>query len=203
IEYTRDVTDRKKSEEDRRRLIERLEYLSKVDGLTGLLNRRALAEQLEYEIDRAKRYSSDLSIILCDLDNLKEINDLYGHLAGDTTLQIVAASLRSSLRNVDIAGRYGGDEFLVIVPQTAVAGAASIAEKIRNAVQMTEVRIDDHRRVSISLSIGVASLKVPSETMDAFVSRVDAALYASKNSGRNKVTIAQLDLLRDNRQGPQ
>ena len=190
IKYSRDVTDRKKSEEDRRRLIERLEYLSKVDGLTGLLNRRALAEQLEYEIDRAKRYNSELSIILCDLDNLKEINDTYGHLAGDTTLQIVSASLRNALRNSDIAGRYGGDEFLVIVPQTAIAGASSIAEKIRNAVQMAEVRIDDIQRVSISLSIGVASLKVPSETMDSFVSRVDTALYSSKNSGRNRITIA-------------
>jgi diguanylate cyclase (GGDEF)-like protein/PAS domain S-box-containing protein len=190
IEYTRDVTDRKKSEEDRRRLIDRLEYLSKVDGLTGLLNRRALAEQLEYEIDRAKRYDSELSIILCDLDNLKEINDRYGHLTGDTTLQLVAASLRSSLRNVDIAGRYGGDEFMVIVPQTAIAGASSIAEKIRTSVKMTDVRIDDQTRVSISLSMGVAALKVPSETMDAFVSRVDAALYSSKNAGRDRVTIA-------------
>jgi PAS domain S-box-containing protein len=111
IEYTRDVTDRKKSEDDRRRLIERLEYLSKVDGLTGLLNRRALSEQLEYEIDRSKRYSSELSIILCDLDNLKQINDTYGHFAGDTTLQIVSASLRNSLRNSDIAGRYGVTSF--------------------------------------------------------------------------------------------
>ena len=190
IEYTRDVTDRKKSDEDRRRLIDRLEYLSKVDGLTGLLNRRALAEQLEYEIDRAKRYNTELSIILCDLDNLKDINDRYGHLAGDTTLQVVASSLRSSLRNVDIAGRYGGDEFLVIVPQTASAGAPAIAEKIRNAVKMTDVRVDENTRVTISLSIGVASLNTPSETMDAFVSRVDAALYASKNAGRNRVTIA-------------
>ena len=190
IEYTRDVTDRKKAEEERRRLIERLEYLSKVDGLTGLLNRRALAEQLEYEIDRAKRYNSELSIILCDLDNLKEINDTHGHLAGDTTLQIVSASLRNALRNADIAGRYGGDEFLVIIPQTPIAGAASIAEKIRNAVRMTEVRIDDIQRVSISLSIGVAALKVPSENMDVFVSRVDAALYTSKHSGRNRITIA-------------
>jgi diguanylate cyclase (GGDEF)-like protein/PAS domain S-box-containing protein len=190
IEYSRDVTDRKSSEDDRRRLIERLEYLSKVDGLTGLLNRRALTEQLEYEIDRAKRYGSELAIILCDLDRLKEINDTYGHLAGDTTLQIVSAALRNSLRSADIAGRYGGDEFLVIVPQTSIAGASSIAEKIRNAVQMTEVRIDDHKRVSISLSIGVASLNIPSESIDAFVSRVDAALYASKKSGRNRITTA-------------
>jgi diguanylate cyclase (GGDEF)-like protein len=78
----------------------------------------------------------------------------------------------------------------VIVPETAIAGASSIAEKIRNTVQMTEVRIDDHQRISISLSIGVASLKVPSENMDAFVSRVDTALYASKNSGKNRITVA-------------
>ena len=190
IEYTRDVTDRKKSEEDRRRLIERLEYLSKIDGLTGLLNRRALSEQLEYEIDRARRYEVDLSVILCDLDNLKEINDTYGHLAGDTTLQLLSATLRGSLRNVDIAGRYGGDEFLVIVPQTSASGALSIAEKIRSATERTEVRLEDNKRIAISLSIGVASLAELPEDMDGLVSRVDAALYASKTSGRNRVTVA-------------
>jgi diguanylate cyclase (GGDEF)-like protein/PAS domain S-box-containing protein len=190
IEYTRDVTDRKKSEEDRRRLIERLEYLSQIDGLTGLLNRRALTEQLEYEIDRARRYEAELAVILCDLDNLKEINDTHGHLAGDTTLQLLAATLRSSLRNVDIAGRYGGDEFLVIIPQTSAEGALSIAEKIRRAAERTEVRLEGDKRVAISLSIGVAELGPPPEDMDDLISRVDAALYASKNTGRNKVTLA-------------
>jgi diguanylate cyclase (GGDEF)-like protein/PAS domain S-box-containing protein len=190
IEYTRDVTDRKKSEEDRRRLIERLEYLSMTDGLTGLLNRRALTDQLQYEIDRARRYGSELSVILCDLDNLKEINDENGHLAGDTTLQLLAATLRSSLRNADIAGRYGGDEFLVIVPQTSAAGALSIAEKIRSAAERTEVRLEGDKQFSVSVSIGVASLGPLPEDMDGFLNRVDAALYHSKNTGRNKVTVA-------------
>jgi len=191
IEYTRDVTDRKKADEDRRRLIEKLEYLSKIDGLTGLLNRRALTEQIEYEIDRARRYEAELAVILCDLDNLKEINDTHGHLIGDMALQLLAAALRSSLRNVDIAGRYGGDEFLVIVPQTLAAGAMSMAEKIRLAAERTEVRIEGDMRVAISISIGVASLAAAPEGVDGLIRRVDAALYASKNTGRNKVTLAQ------------
>jgi diguanylate cyclase (GGDEF)-like protein/PAS domain S-box-containing protein len=190
IEYTRDVTDRKKSEEDRRRLIERLEYLSKIDSLTGLLSRRALSEQLEYEIDRARRYKAELAVILCDLDNLKAINDNHGHLAGDATLQLLAATLRSSLRNVDIAGRYGGDEFLVIVPQTSAESALSIAEKMRRAAERTEVRLEGDKRVAMSLSIGVAGLGPLPEDMDGLISRVDAALYASKNAGRNKVSLA-------------
>lgn len=190
IEYTRNVTDRKRFEEDRQRLIDRLELLSKTDGLTGLLNRRALMEQLEYEIDRARRYGSELSVILCDLDNLKEINDTHGHLAGDTTLQLLSAAVRNTLRSVDIAGRYGGDEFLLIVPQTSVIGALSMAEKIRAAVEKTKVRLEGKKQIAISLSIGVAGLGPLPEDMDRLISRVDAALYISKNTGRNKVTTA-------------
>jgi diguanylate cyclase (GGDEF)-like protein/PAS domain S-box-containing protein len=190
IEYTRDVTDRKRFEDDRQRLIDRLEHLSKTDGLTGLLNRRALTEQLEYEIDRARRYGSQLSVILCDLDSLKAINDTHGHLAGDLALQLLSATVRNTLRSVDIAGRYGGDEFLLIVPQTDVAGALSIAEKIRTAAARTEVRIEGRNPVTLSLSIGVAGLGPLPEDMDGLISRVDAALYASKSTGRNKVTAA-------------
>ena len=190
IEYTRNVTDRKRFEDDRQRLIDRLEHLSKTDGLTGLLNRRALTEQLEYEIDRARRYGAELSIILCDLDNLKEINDTHGHLAGDMALQLLSATVRNTLRSVDIAGRYGGDEFLLIVPQTALAGAMSIAEKIRSAAWKTEVQLEGERRITLSLSIGVARLGPLSENMDGLISRVDAALYTSKSTGRNKVTAA-------------
>ncbi len=190
IEYTRDVTDRKRADEERRRLIDRLEYLSQVDGLTGLLNRRALTDQLAYEIERARRYETDLSVILCDLDNLKEINDTHGHLAGDLALQVLSATLRSSLRSADIAGRYGGDEFLVIVPQTPRSGAESIAEKIRSSAERTEVSLEGGVRLSISLSIGVASLGPPPEDMDEFVSRVDAALYTSKQEGRNRISSA-------------
>ncbi len=190
IEYTRDVTDRKKSEEERKRLIERLEYLSSIDGLTGLLNRRALSEQLGYEIERARRYASDLSVILCDLDNLKDINDTYGHLAGDTALQIASATIRNCVRHVDIAGRYGGDEVLIIVPQTTLEGTQLIAEKIRKTIQRTEIMLDGDIRVNVSLSMGVACLE-PWEDIDDLVNRVDAALYRSKNEGKNRITVAK------------
>jgi len=190
IEYTRDVTDRKKSEEDRNRLIGRLEYLSSVDGLTGLLNRRALTEQLTYEIERARRYKAPLSIMLCDMDNLKEINDRYGHLSGDTAIQLVSATLRNALRSVDIAGRYGGDEFLVILPETPIEGVCSIAEKVRETMQKTEIRIDQDKRVTLSVSIGIATLGASPEEIDGIISRVDSALYDSKNAGRNRISVA-------------
>lgn len=191
LEYTRDVTDRKKSDEDRKRLVDRLEFLSTVDGLTGLLNRRALTEQLGYEIERVRRYSSSLAIILCDMDNLKEINDRYGHLAGDMAIQMVAATLRSTLRSVDIAGRYGGDEFLLIIPETQIEGVQSIAEKIRQAIQRTEVRIDKDWSLPLSLSMGIAVLGPAPESVDGFIHRVDAALYQSKFEGKNRITVAE------------
>lgn len=191
IEYTRNITERKKADQERKLLIDRLEHLSNTDGMTGLLNRRALTEQLHYEIDRVRRYGGDLSVILCDMDNMKEINDLHGHAAGDVAIQLVAGTLRNSLRNADIAGRYGGDEFLVIVPQTSIEGAMSIAEKIRSAAERTEVWIEGDKLVATSLSIGVAGLASPPGSMDSLISSVDAALYHSKNTGRNKVTVAQ------------
>jgi len=190
IEYTRNITDRKRSDDDRKRLIDRLDHLSKTDGLTGLLNRRALTEHLSYEIERARRYEGDLSIILCDMDNLKQINDNHGHNAGDLAIQLVAATLRNSLRNVDIAGRYGGDEFLVIVPETGPEGARSIAEKVRAGMQKTDVSIEGQKKVVVSVSIGVAAL-LPSDDMDSIISRVDAALYASKQAGKNSITVAE------------
>jgi diguanylate cyclase (GGDEF)-like protein len=182
--------ERKKADEERKRLTDRLEYLSSTDSLTGLLKRQVLTEQLQCEVDRVRRYAGELSVILCNLDNLKEINDLHGHLAGDLAIQLVAGTLRNSLRSADIAGRYGGDEFLVIVPQTPTRGAMNIAEKIRSAAERTEVRIEGDKRVAISLSIGVASFAGPPGNMDTFISSVDAALYHSKNTGRNKVTVA-------------
>lgn len=190
IEYTRDVTDRKMADEERRRLIDRLEHLSKVDGLTGLLNRRALADQLTYEIDRSRRYGSDLSVILVDMDNLKEINDVHGHLTGDMAVQVVAATLRSTLRSVDIAGRYGGDEFLVIIPQTTLDGARSIAEKIQTAMRAAEVQLTGGATLAVTVSMGVAVLAREGEDMDGFIHRVDTALYDSKTRGRNRITLA-------------
>jgi len=190
IEYTRDTTERKKAEDEKRRLIEKLEYLSRTDGLTGLINRRALTDCLAYEIDRAKRYRSELSLILCDIDNFKEINDTYGHDAGDRALQTLSATLKTLLRRTDIAGRYGGDEFMLILPETAVAGAKSLADKLLIIMRDTGLFFQDNKPVHLSMSIGVSSLKQEDggETLDSLVKRADEAMYASKQGGRNRVS---------------
>ena len=194
IEYTRDITERKKTEDEKRRLIDKLEHLSKTDGLTGMINRRALTDSLAYEIDRAKRYHSELALILCDVDNFKAINDTYGHDAGDRTLQALSATLKTLLRKIDIAGRYGGDEFMLILPETTVSGAESLAEKLLSAVRDTELRLPDGKHIRLSMSIGIAGLEADreGENIDSFVKRADDAMYAAKQGGKDRVSIVKV-----------
>jgi diguanylate cyclase (GGDEF)-like protein/PAS domain S-box-containing protein len=188
IEYTRDITDRKRSEEGKQLLIEKLEYLSSTDGLTGLMNRRALTDSLLYEIDRAKRYNSELSLILCDIDNFKEINDACGHDAGDQALQAIAAALKTILRKADLAGRYGGDEFMLILPQTSIKGAEKIADKVLSAVRNAEMSFTEDKSIRLSLSVGLSSLEADIDTPDSLIKRTDEAMYASKQGGRDRVS---------------
>ncbi|TAL26628.1 MAG: GGDEF domain-containing protein, partial [Nitrospirae bacterium] len=175
IEYTRDITDRKKAEEEKKRLIEKLEFLSKTDSLTGLLNRRALIESLEYEVDRSKRYGSELSLIICDMDYFKEVNDTYGHVAGDAALQVVSRAIRDSLRGTDLTGRYGGDEFMVILPETPFAGAKNFAERIRLSVKKADIAITEKHNIRMSLSLGVTCFNAASDDLDLLVKRTDSA----------------------------
>jgi diguanylate cyclase (GGDEF)-like protein/PAS domain S-box-containing protein len=188
MEYTRDITERKKVEEEKKLLIERLEYLSRTDSLTGLMNRRALTDSFLYEIDRAERYGSELSIILCDIDNFKEINDAWGHDMGDRALQAVSATLKTILRKADIVGRHGGDEFLLILPETSVKGAEGLANKLLAAVRDMDLRSRDGKRIGITISIGVACLEIGRDNMDTFIKRADDAMYASKQAGRDRVS---------------
>ena len=190
IEHSRNITDRKRAEEEKNQLIRTLNHLSSADSLTGLLNRRALTETLHHEVDRSQRYGNGLSLMLCDIDGLKLINDSYGHTAGDWAIQAVAASLMRSLRKTDIVGRYGGDEFMVILPETSLDGAQTIAEKIRAAIR--EIRMDypGSERIGLSLSIGIADRCAAADDVDTLVRLADTALYSSKNNGRNMVSIA-------------
>ena len=191
IEYTRDITGRMKSEEEKRRLIGKLEYLSSTDMLTGLLNRRALMDKLAYEAGRARRYSSDLALILCDIDYFKQINDAYGHAGGDRVLRAIAGILRGSLRDADIVGRYGGDEFMLVLPQTSIKGAEEFAERVRAAVERGNVRMGSGKTARLSLSLGVTSVVRSGEdfNINALIRRADKALYTAKKTGRNKVCV--------------
>ena len=188
VEYSRDITFRKKEEEEKEELIKTLNHLSTTDSLTGLFNRRALNEMLQHEIDRASRYDTDLSLIICDVDLFKNINDTYGHAAGDRALTTISGVLRQTLRKADILGRYGGDEFMIILPETSLAGAKSLAEKVRAAVEELQLELPGNERTGLTLSIGIASCCTSEDNLDTLVSLADAALYRSKEAGRNKIS---------------
>lgn len=187
VEYVRNITDRKKSEQRKDHFIKELETLSSVDSLTGLLNRRMLFDRMKYELDRVRRYKTDLSLMFCDLDRFKEINDTYGHKAGDEVLRGIANILKGTLRISDIIGRYGGDEFLIVLPQTKLQGAHELGERIRIAAQDMKFVMPDGYAVSTSMSIGVTYCDGSDTDMDSLINRIDTALYVSKRSGKNQV----------------
>ena len=168
----------------------RLRQEAQRDGLTGAFNRRHMMSLLAVEAARAERGAA-LSLCLADMDNFKEINDTYGHDAGDRALQTLSATLKTILRNTDIAGRYGGDEFMIILPETTVRGAESLAEKLLSAVRETELRLPDDKHVRLSMSIGIAGLEADrtGENIDSFVKRADDAMYVSKQGGKDRVSI--------------
>ncbi len=166
---------------------ERLEHLASHDVLTGCLNRRALVEQLDREWERAQRYTLVLTVLMVDLDHFKDINDHRGHLAGDQVLQQIGELLRREGRAVDTVGRYGGEEFVVVLPETALAGAMIVAERVRQRVQQHNFGTDDDP-VGVTVSIGVASVPDDRATSpQSFLAIADAALYRAKAEGRNLV----------------
>jgi diguanylate cyclase (GGDEF)-like protein/PAS domain S-box-containing protein len=186
IEYTRDITQRKRAEAERDILVDRLQYLSRIDDLTGLLNRRVLIEKLEDEVRRIQRYKSSLSLIICDIDYFKEINDKYGHDIGDRVLQMVSRLFIEAIRNTDVIGRYGGDEFLVILPETTMEGAKEIAERIRSSVENFKFNADE-TSINPTVSLGIAEFNPEKEDVSELIKRADNALYIAKGKGRNRV----------------
>ena len=187
IEYTRDITKRKQAEEERDILVKKLVHLSRTDDLTGLLNRRALIEKLGDEVRRSRRYKADLALIICDIDYFKEINDTHGHDAGDKVLQIISSLMKDLLRQTDVIGRYGGDEFLLILPETSLKGAREIAERIHDAVKEYEIKIGLDSPIKTTVSLGVAQFDSEKEDVTDLVKRADNALYIAKGKGRDRV----------------
>ena len=159
------------------------------DPLTGLLNRYGLQHILSREMSETRRYNRPLSCLMIDLDHFKSVNDLYGHVAGDTALQQVATVLLENVRGSDVVFRYGGEEFLVLLPETDLEGALSLAEKIRHAAN-TRSFGDGQRAFNLTLSAGAASLW-DNESGNDMIARADMALYQAKEQGRDRVEAAR------------
>ncbi len=167
---------------------EDLQRLTEIDPLTGLLNRRGIMDRFEQEIARQTRQGSSLGILLLDLDNFKQVNDTYGHVAGDVALCSTANILQSMKRSYDHAGRWGGEEFLILLPECSEQDLLVIAERIREAVQSLRVEAGTGD-FSFTVSIGAHHPKTP-QTPDAMLSQADKALYKAKEAGRNNVYLA-------------
>lgn len=165
-----------------------LERLSTIDGLTGLYNRRHILRLYEQAVANAIRYRYDLSVCMVDIDHFKAINDAHGHLAGDQVLQELARLLQQSVRKGDVVGRYGGEEFLVVLPHTPLAGALTWAERFRQTVETHEIQIAAGTAVRVTVSVGVASYPEAPVTEPWDLLRfADTGLYEAKRAGRNRV----------------
>ncbi len=171
------------------RLYEQARHLASTDGLTGLLNHRAFRQALDRELERAKRYALPLSLVMIEIDHFKRYNDTYGHLQGDEVLRLVAHVLQKEHRkNVDTVARYGGDEFVVLLPHTTKATAGEVAERIRRTVEATPY-IVGQQVTSVTLSLGVAAHPDDGDTIDALVDIADRRMYAAKVAGGNAVAL--------------
>lgn len=162
-----------------------LHRIASTDPLTNLLNRRAMTELIEREVARSQRTRQPLALLLCDIDHFKRINDGHGHAAGDHVLQTVANLLQATVREYDCVARWGGEEFLILLPDASLTGAATIAERLRAAVQVCAISFED-QTIPVTMTLGVSPLH-PEENWHSAVNRADEALYRGKANGRNRV----------------
>ncbi len=174
-----------------------LAEVSARDSLTGLYNRWYVLEKIESEINRCLRHGSPMGLLMLDLDHFKNVNDTYGHVAGDRVLQEVAQLLKDSCRVYDVPGRYGGEEFCLLLPETTLRTTPKVAERIRRRLETTEMEVTGASLV-VTASIGIAG--IDNESADPVLSpgmlidRADRALYLAKNQGRNRIAMWDADL---------
>jgi diguanylate cyclase (GGDEF)-like protein len=167
----------------------RLYELATVDGLTKLFIRRHFEQRLSEELRRAERYGTVLSLMILDIDHFKKFNDTYGHQTGDEVIKLVAKTIRASVREEDIPARFGGEEMLVLMPETDTEGAHKMAERVREAIQAVALPGPAGEALAVTVSVGVATWPLHAGDADALVEVADKALYQSKQGGRNRTTV--------------
>jgi diguanylate cyclase (GGDEF)-like protein len=171
------------------KLFERIQHQATMDGLTGLVNHRTFYEILEKELWRSRRYGGKISLIMIDIDNLKKINDTYGHRAGDKVIKEISRRIKGCIRQIDVAARYGGDEFSVVLPNTSLGDATVVSERMVDVVANSPV-IWQKEQIPVSISVGVGQYDTDTNPED-ITSRSDEALYTAKQAGKNTVRIFQ------------
>ena len=166
-----------------------MEALAMHDGLTGLLNRRAIEEYAEAEFNMADRKKQAMSVILLDIDHFKNVNDRFGHKFGDVVLRQVAQTLKEDLRNYDRVGRWGGEEFLLILPDTELKDAVTVAERLRSKIAVVQITLENGETFSIHISLGTACTTGQFQSLAKLIDAADQALYQAKQSGRDRICV--------------
>ncbi len=179
------IDELKSTQMDLQKALAEVQKLANTDPLTGVLNRRSLFDFAHQEFNRVSRYGSYFSLLLMDLDNFKKVNDNYGHQVGDKALCTVVQAIKNTIRNVDILGRYGGEEFMAILPETDAEQAFILAERIRQMVA-SNILETDQGNLQLTISIGVTTYSTKDQSLDDIISRADKGVYQGKEQGRNK-----------------
>lgn len=189
IEYLEQLSNQSATTLNRANVYAEILKHATLDALTGFYNRRQLEERIKQETSSAKRQHRNLCAIMTDIDYFKKVNDTYGHSAGDLVLKTVSREIKNQLRDYDVAGRYGGEEFVILLPFTKLEEAQMVAERLRKAVENKRIELADKQYINVTISLGVAEYKEKD-----FIENADKALYKAKESGRNKVIVYESNM---------